>query len=108
MREKDKSFKKHFIGEKGWNFRSICEVLREIYWDTEDPVIREKVTEASKMAKKMAQKLIEYKFDYYKGMEYDAIEDPESVVAERYAKYKDEVDRMIEHKLFEEPKKEDK
>lgn len=105
MPEKDKNFKKHFIGEKGWKFRSICEVLREIYWATEDPVIREKVTEASKMAKKMGQKLLEYKFDYYEGMEYDAIKDPESIVAERLAKYNNEVTRLVEHKLFEEPKK---
>jgi hypothetical protein len=95
----DKNFKKHYIGEKGWQFRSICEVLREIYWETEDPVIRKKVVEATAMAKKMGMKLVDNKFDYYDTMEYDAIEDPESVVAERYAKYKAEVERLIEHKI---------
>ncbi len=97
----DKNFKKHFIGEKGWRFRSICEVLREIYWETEDPVIREKVREASLMAKKMGKKLIDYKFDYYKGMKYEAIEDPESIVAERLAKYNAELKKLMEHKLEE-------
>ncbi len=105
MAVKDKNFKKHFIGEKGWKFRSICEVIREIYWETEDPAIRSKAIEASKMAKKMTQKLIERKFDYYEGMEYDAIKDPESVVAERLAKYNDEVARLIEHTIVPEEDK---
>ena len=96
---KDKNFKKHFIGEKGWKFRSICEVLREIYWETEDQVIREKVKEAMFMAKKMGGKLIEYKGNYYDQMEYDAIAEPEEVVKARRAKYEDEIRRDIEHEL---------
>ena len=101
---KDKNFKKHFIGEKGWKFRSICEVLREIYWETEDPTIREKVKEAMTMAKKMGGKLIEYKGDYYGQMEYDPIAEPEEVVTLRRAKYEDEIKRSIEHELALKPR----
>lgn len=45
---------------KSYDMRTICEVLREIYWLTEDPEIREKLLEATVMAKKMDRKLIEY------------------------------------------------
>jgi hypothetical protein len=40
--------------------RTICEVLREIYWSTKDPEIREKVKEAMIMGKKMDRRLSEY------------------------------------------------
>lgn len=40
--------------------RTICEVLREIYWSTRDEEIREKVKEAMIMAKKMDIRLTEY------------------------------------------------
>ena len=39
--------------------RTICEVLREIFWGTEDPAIRMKVIDAMIMAKKMSAKLSE-------------------------------------------------
>lgn len=40
--------------------RTICEVLREIYWSTKDIEIRERVKEAMIMAKKMDIRLTEY------------------------------------------------
>lgn len=43
-----------------WGQRTICEVLREIYWSTKDESIREKVKEAMVMAKKMDIRLTEY------------------------------------------------
>ena len=46
---------------------TICEVLREIYHRTADPVIQEKLILATAMAKKMDAKLREYKADYDKG-----------------------------------------
>lgn len=46
---------------------TICEVLREIYHKTNDPVIQEKLILATAMAKKMDAKLREYKADYDKG-----------------------------------------
>jgi hypothetical protein len=44
----------------------VCEVLREIYWATEDPRIRKKVEEATEMAKKMDKRLRHYKDTYEK------------------------------------------
>ncbi len=98
----DKAFKKNMIHESA--FRSICEVLREIYWETEDASIRLKAIEASRMAKKMARKLVEYNFDIGPGMNYDelSLEDRESISAERWAQYKEEVDRGIEHPMNKE------
>lgn len=43
-----------------WSMRTICEVLREIYWSTRDETIRDKVKEAMVMAKSMDRKLTEY------------------------------------------------
>lgn len=43
-----------------YSIRTICEVLREIYWSTRDDVIREKLKEAMVMAKKMDIRLTEY------------------------------------------------
>jgi len=45
------AFEKNFV--RGSTKRTVCEVLREIYWWTTDPVIREKVKEATRMAKRM-------------------------------------------------------
>jgi hypothetical protein len=47
--------------------RTICEVLREIYHSTDDPIIQERLVLATAMAKKMDAKLREYKADYDKG-----------------------------------------
>jgi hypothetical protein len=98
-KRKDRAFKKNMIHESA--FRSICEVLREIYWETEDPNVRLKSIEASMMAKKMARKLIEYNFDIGPGMDYDelSVEDREAISAERWVQYKEEVDRGIEHPM---------
>jgi hypothetical protein len=96
---KDNAFKKNMMHKSA--FRSVCEVLREIYWQTDDPDIRLKAIEASMMAKKMARKLIEYNFDLGPGMEYDELsdEDKESISAERWAQYKEEVARGIDHPM---------
>ncbi len=54
-----------------YDMRTICEVLREIYWETTDPVIREKVLEATIMAKKMDRKLLDnYDKKYYRSAEF--------------------------------------
>jgi hypothetical protein len=96
---KDRAFKKNMMHQSA--FRSICEVLREIYWETEDEVVRLKAIEASMMAKKMARKLIEYNFDIGPGMEYEELsdEDKEQISAERWQQYKEEVARGIEHPM---------
>lgn len=43
-----------------YSTRTICEVLREIYWLSTDKEIREKVKEAIVMAKKMDKRLGKY------------------------------------------------
>ena len=99
QKPKDNAFKKNMIHKS--TFRTICEVLREMYWETDNPNIRLKAIEASMMAKKMTRKLIEYKFDICSGMEYEELseEDKENIAAERWAQYKTEVDRGIEHPM---------
>lgn len=64
--------------------RTICEVLREVYWYTLDPVIREKVLEASSMAKRMDKKLHEYKYGWDEN-EWEITENYEEVAAQRRA-----------------------
>jgi hypothetical protein len=46
---------------------TICEVLREIYWTTDDKNIRLKCRVATSMAKSMTEKLTEYKEEWEKG-----------------------------------------
>lgn len=60
--------------QRASSFRTICEVHREIYDATTDPVIRELVLEAFIMGKKMDAKLREYKADWDAGF-YDKNED---------------------------------
>jgi len=43
-----------------WSMRTICEVLREIYWLTKDQEIRDRVKESMVMAKAMDRRLTEY------------------------------------------------
>lgn len=45
---------------------TICELLRQTYWLTEDPEIRLNLRIAVNMAKSMVQKLREYKADWDK------------------------------------------
>lgn len=73
-------------------FRTICEVLREIYWHTTDPVIREKALEASGMAKKMDKRLHEYKYGWDEG-EWQITEDYEEVARKRREQYERENSR---------------
>ena len=98
-KRKDRAFKRNMMHQSP--FRSICEVLREIYWETEDPDVRIKAIEASMMAKKMARKLIKYKFDVGPGMGYEELskEDREEIAAERWEQYVAEVERGIEHPM---------
>ena len=56
--------------------RTVCEVLREIYWSTEDPVIRDKTVEATIMAKKMDQRLRQYKEGWDKD-EWESLDEDE-------------------------------
>ena len=48
-------------------FRTICEVLREIYDLAEEPEIRSRCEEAIVMAKKMDARLRHYKYNYDEG-----------------------------------------
>lgn len=72
-----------------WPHRSICEVLREIYWATEDEAVQEKAVEAMMMAKRVVNKLIEYHAEWNAGhteyMKYELIspEDQDRIIKER-------------------------
>jgi len=72
--------------------RTICEVLREIYWHTLDPEIREKALEASNMAKRMDKKLHEYKYGWDEH-EWEITENYEEVAAQRREQYEREKNR---------------
>lgn len=86
------SFEKHFVCSSG--MRTICEVLREIYWATEDEVVREKAIEAEAMAKRMDAKLREYKKNWDRQgreeCEWEMVENPEEIEAERRKKYEEQ------------------
>jgi hypothetical protein len=69
-----------------YRIRTICEVLREIYWETNNPEVRKKVEEATAMAKKMNKKLRSYARDWEKGFFTEKV-DTEKVIAERLAKF---------------------
>lgn len=45
---------------RSWPRRTICEVLRECYWSTEDEALRLKIVEAMEMGIKMSDKLRDY------------------------------------------------
>jgi len=66
--------------------RTICEVLREIYWYTTDPEIREKVLEASGMAKRMDKRLHEYKYGWDED-EWEITDNYEEVARKRREQY---------------------
>ena len=105
QKPKDNAFKKNMMHKS--QFRTICEVLREIYWGTDDPDIRLKAIEASMMAKAMARKLIEYNLDINIEMEYEELtgEQRETISAERWAQYKEELARGIDHPMKKEEDK---
>lgn len=98
-RDKDKSFKKNMMSVPP--VRSVCEVLREIYWSTDDPKIRDKCVTASKMAKAMARKLLSYKFHVSSEMGYEELseEDRTIISEERWAQYKEELAKGIDHPM---------
>jgi len=82
------AFEKHWVTSGG--MRTVCEVLREIYWHTEDSVVKDKCLEAERMAKKMDAKLREYKADWDKDL--PKIENPEEIAKERRDKYENSGD----------------
>ena len=69
--------------------RTVCEVLREIFWHTDDPVIRAKVLEAIGMAKKMDKKLRGYS-EYYDDEMWEKLDNVEEVKLERMRKFEEE------------------
>lgn len=69
--------------------RTICEVLREIYWCTEDENVRKKAEEASGMAKRMDAKLREYK-EAWDADEWDFVENPAAIRRQRQEQYERE------------------
>lgn len=81
-------FEKNFV--TAYHKRTICEVLREIYWHTKDPVVREKVQEATVMAKKMDAKLREYKEDWDAENMWQDLADPILVQLQRQKQYEEE------------------
>jgi len=76
--------KKYFVQVNGR--RTVCEVLREVYWYTADPFIRERIKTAMYMAKRMNKKLIEYKADW-DANEWEATENVEEKIKERKEKF---------------------
>lgn len=84
------TFEKMMMSDKtGFVKRTVCEVLREIYWHTQDPVVREKALEAIGMAKRMDSKLREYKADWDKN-EWKTIENATEIAEARRAQYERE------------------
>ena len=81
------AFEKNFVASH--HFRTICEVLREIYWHTNDEVVREKIKEATLMAKKMDKKLHEYKYNWDEGM-WEPLENEDQIKEQRRKQYEDE------------------
>lgn len=49
-----------------WESRrwTVCQILREVYHCTEDPLLRQKLRIASNMTKEMATKITEYEPDW--------------------------------------------
>lgn len=84
------AFKKNFV--TSYPFRTVCEVLREIYWYTDDETIRKKVQEATVMAKKMDAKLREYKEDWDKENMWEPLENMEAIISQRKAQYEEETE----------------
>lgn len=67
---------KHEPIHEGFMYRkngkyTICELLRQTYWMTEDPKIQLNLRIAVNMAKSMVQKLREYKADWDKNGFWD-------------------------------------
>jgi hypothetical protein len=89
------NFKKNFV--KGWPQRTICEVLREIYWGTEDLEVRRRVIEATDMAKKMDIKLREYSGKWDKGW-WEKVDNAEAVKTERMKKFQAEEEERNKEK----------
>lgn len=54
-----------FMSRKNSRY-TLCEVLRQTYWMTDDPQIRENLRLAVSMGKAMVKKLREYKADWDK------------------------------------------
>jgi len=75
----------------GFIKRTVCEVLREIYWHTDDLVVKEKALEAIDMAKRMDIRLREYKADWDR-TEWAHIGNASEISAARRVKYENSRD----------------
>ena len=82
------NIEKNFV--TSYRFRTVCEVLREIYWHTDDEVIREKVKEATVMFKKMDAKLREYKEDWDENDMWEPLDNHDDIKRQRQRQYKEE------------------
>ena len=82
------SFEKNFV--TSYSMRTVCEVLREIYWHTTDPIVREKVLEATIMAKKMDSKLREYKEDWDAEGMWEDLDNEDERIHQRRDQYEKE------------------
>jgi hypothetical protein len=98
--KKDRTFKKIMLGHTT-DFRTICEVIREIYWATENIEVRNKAIEASGMAKKMSKKLARNQYELSEAMDYEEMpkEAKEVVSKERWNKYLEELERGVDHPI---------
>jgi hypothetical protein len=91
MKKGGKNFRKQYAISN--RKRTICEVLRETFWHTDDPVVRDKLMEATEMAKKMDKRLREYAKDAGQIWDEDmweAIDDYEERELERMRKCKED------------------
>ena len=92
-KEKGLDIREQFV--TAWPYRTICEVLREIYWATDDKEIRQKAIDATVMAKRMADLIVEndllqahdkndwYEFRQYMRYELISKEDQDRICNER-------------------------
>jgi hypothetical protein len=105
MPKKDRAFKKNLLGHTN-KLRTICEVLREIYWAIEDPDTRLKVVEASMMAKKMSRKIAQNEFELGEAMDYEAMseENKKKISKERWKQYLEELEEGVDHPMNERDK----
>lgn len=92
-KEKGLDIRAQFV--TSWPYRTICEVLREIYWATDDKEMRQKAIDATVMAKRMVDLIAEndllqahdgndwYEFRQYMRYEFIPKEDQDRILNER-------------------------
>ena len=101
--EQDKNFKKYMLGHTT-KFRTICEVLREIYWETDNKEVRLKAIEASAMAKRMSRKISQNQYELSEALDYEEMsdEDKKTISRERWDAYLRELEEGIDHPMLKE------